>query len=39
MSHTKQLRIRANLVYLGVVLFALAIAVRLFQIQLVEGDK
>lgn len=35
----KQLRARANMVYFSVVLFALAIAVKLFTIQLVEGDK
>lgn len=39
MSDNKQLRARANMVYLTVVLFALAIAVKLFTIQLVEGDK
>ena len=39
MSEHKQLRVRAMLVYFGVVVFAIAIAVRLFQIQLVEGDK
>lgn len=32
-------RIRINLVYAALVLFAVAIAVRLFTIQLVEGDK
>lgn len=35
----KQLRARANMVYFGIVLFAMAIAVKLFTIQLVEGDK
>ncbi|HQW40875.1 MAG: transpeptidase family protein [Flavobacteriales bacterium] len=35
----KQLRARANMVYFSVVLFAMAIAVKLFTIQLVEGDK
>lgn len=35
----KQLRARANIVYLLVVLFALAIAVKLFTIQLVEGGE
>lgn len=39
MSENKQLRARANMVYLTVVLFALTIAVKLFTIQLVEGDK
>ncbi|MCB0763340.1 MAG: penicillin-binding protein [Flavobacteriales bacterium] len=40
MSDTnKQLRARANIVYLLMVLFALAIAVKLFTIQLVEGEK
>ena len=36
---TKQLRARANMVYIVMVLFALAIAVRLFTIQLVEGAE
>jgi cell division protein FtsI (penicillin-binding protein 3) len=39
MSNDRQLRIRTNLVYFGVVAFALAIAVKLFTIQLVEGEK
>lgn len=39
MNEGKQLRARANMVYLLVVLFAVAIAVKLFTIQLVEGDK
>lgn len=39
MSANKPLRIRANVVYLVMVLFALAIAVQLFKIQLVEGAK
>jgi cell division protein FtsI (penicillin-binding protein 3) len=39
MSKDRQLRIRANLVYLGLVLFGCAIAVQLFRVQLVEGDK
>lgn len=39
MTDNKQLRARANMVYLSVVLFALAIAVKLFTIQIVEGDK
>jgi len=39
MSDNKQLRARAHMVYLTVVVFALAIAVKLFTIQLVEGDK
>ena len=37
MSAHKQLRVRAMLVYIGVVLFAITIAVQLFRIQLVEG--
>ncbi|HQV50990.1 MAG: transpeptidase family protein [Flavobacteriales bacterium] len=36
---TKQLRARANMVYIVMVLFALAISVRLFTIQLVEGEE
>lgn len=36
---SKQLRARANMVYIVMVLFALAIAVRLFTIQLVEGAE
>jgi cell division protein FtsI (penicillin-binding protein 3) len=39
MNKDRQLRIRANVVYLVLVLFACAIAVKLFTIQLVEGDK
>ncbi|MFN9327410.1 MAG: penicillin-binding protein [Flavobacteriales bacterium] len=39
MSDRSQLRARANIVYLLMVLFACAIAVKLFTIQLVEGDK
>ncbi|MCB0770660.1 MAG: transpeptidase family protein [Flavobacteriales bacterium] len=39
MTENKQLRARANVVYLTIVLFALAIAVKLFTIQLVEGEK
>ncbi|MBK9762203.1 MAG: hypothetical protein IPO87_02300 [Flavobacteriales bacterium] len=39
MMENKQLRARANMVYFSVVLFAMAIAVKLFTIQLVEGDK
>lgn len=39
MSDRTQLKARANIVYLLMVLFALAIAVKLFTIQLVEGDK
>jgi cell division protein FtsI (penicillin-binding protein 3) len=39
MNDPKQLKARANIVYLAMVLFALAIAVKLFTIQLVEGDK
>ena len=39
MSDNRQLRARANMVYLGVVLFAMGIAVQLFRIQLVEGER
>ncbi len=39
MNDDRQLRIRANLVYLVLVLFACAIAVKLFTIQLMEGDQ
>ncbi|MBL7980643.1 MAG: transpeptidase family protein [Flavobacteriales bacterium] len=39
MSDRSQLRARANIVYLLMVLFACAIAVKMFTIQLVEGDK
>ncbi len=39
MNDNRQLRARANMVYLTIVLFALAIAVKLFTIQLVEGEK
>lgn len=39
MSDPKNLRIRAGSVYLLLVVFAVAIAVRLFTIQLGEGDK
>ncbi len=39
MNDGRQLRNRANLVYLVLVLFACAIAVKLFTIQLVEGDQ
>ncbi len=39
MNDNKQLRARANVVYLLVTLFALAIAVKLFTIQMVEGEK
>lgn len=39
MSGNQQLGIRAGIVHLGVVLFALAIAVQLFRVQLVEGDQ
>jgi cell division protein FtsI (penicillin-binding protein 3) len=38
MSANKQLALRSGIVYLGVVLFALAIAVQLFRVQLVEGE-
>lgn len=38
MSKGKQLAIRAGLVHLCMVLFAIAIAVQLFRIQLMEGD-
>jgi cell division protein FtsI (penicillin-binding protein 3) len=37
MSANKQLALRAGIVYLGVVLFAIAVAVQLFRVQLVEG--
>src|SRR5690606_10882505 len=39
MEGMKHIRVRANVVYLMLVLFGLAIAVKLFTIQLVEGDK
>ncbi|MDQ3101999.1 MAG: cell division protein, partial [Bacteroidota bacterium] len=39
MMDDRQLRIRANVVYLILVLFACAIAFKLFTIQLVEGDQ
>lgn len=39
MNDNRQLRARANVVYLLVTLFALAIAVKLFTIQMVEGEK
>ncbi len=39
MSDNRQLRIRANVVYLVLVLFACAIAVQMFIVQLVDGDK
>ena len=39
MNEHKQLRARANIIYLLLVMFALAIAVKLFVIQLVEGEK
>ena len=39
MSQDGNMRMRIALVYFGVVLFALAIAVKLFTIQLVEGEK
>lgn len=39
MSASKHIRVRAGIVYFGVVLFAIAIAVQLFRIQLVEGDQ
>ncbi|MBL7940145.1 MAG: transpeptidase family protein [Flavobacteriales bacterium] len=39
MTDNRQLRARANVVYLTIVVFALAIAVKLFTIQIVEGDK
>ncbi|MBK8498792.1 MAG: transpeptidase family protein [Flavobacteriales bacterium] len=38
MSASKPIRVRSGIVYIGVVLFAIAIAVQLFRIQLVEGD-
>ncbi|MEX1132027.1 MAG: penicillin-binding protein 2, partial [Flavobacteriales bacterium] len=39
MSYNKQLRARVGLVYVLVVAFAVAIGVKLFHIQVVEGDK
>lgn len=39
MTDNRQLRARANVIYLSIVVFALAIAVKLFTIQIVEGDK
>ena len=39
MTENKQFRARANMVYLAVVLFAAAIAVKLFTIQIAEGEK
>jgi cell division protein FtsI (penicillin-binding protein 3) len=39
MMDNRQLRARANIVYVAVMLFAVAIAVKLFTIQIVEGDK
>jgi len=39
MKQDRQFRARANVVYLVVVLFALAIAIKLFTIQIAEGDK
>lgn len=39
MSADQQFKARVSLVYILVVAFALAIAVKLFHIQLVEGDK
>jgi cell division protein FtsI (penicillin-binding protein 3) len=39
MMDIKQLRARANVIYLLMVVFATAIAVKLFTIQLLEGDK
>ncbi|MBX2971747.1 MAG: transpeptidase family protein [Flavobacteriales bacterium] len=39
MTENKQFRARANMVYLAIVVFACAIAVKLFTIQIAEGDK
>lgn len=39
MTDNKQFRARANMVYVAIVLFAIAIAVKLFTIQIAEGDK
>ena len=39
MTDNRQLRARANVVYLTLVVFAFAIAVKLFTIQIAEGDK
>lgn len=39
MSESNQLAKRAGIVYLGVVLFAIAVAVQLFRIQLVQGEE
>lgn len=38
MNADKQLALRAGIVYFGMVLFAIAVAVQLFRVQLVEGD-
>ncbi|HOY27693.1 MAG TPA: penicillin-binding protein [Flavobacteriales bacterium] len=39
MTENKQFRARANMVYMAVVVFAIAIAVKLFTIQIVEGEE
>ncbi len=39
MTDNRQFRARANVVYLSIVVFAVAIAVKLFTIQIVEGEK
>ena len=39
MTDNKQFRARANMVYVTIVLFAFAIAVKLFTIQIAEGEK
>ncbi len=39
MTENKQFRARANMVYMAIVVFAFAIAVKLFTIQIAEGDK
>ncbi len=39
MTENKQFRARANMVYLAIVAFAVAIAIKLFTIQIAEGDK
>lgn len=39
MTENKQFRARANMVYMGIVVFAVAIAVKLFTIQIAEGEK
>ncbi len=39
MKENKHFRARANMVYVAIVLFALGIAIKLFTIQLAEGEK